>query len=213
MPSSLPEGIRLQKLKSEILLQERIVQTIARSLDIPIFYRLGNFNQGFWYAKPGWKHFCLLKAVRAVSGLNACVRLFEGGFSQEISVLIRTIHECTSHIDFIVAGLDGELLAAEQLKYVNAYFADCNRDAVTDFGRPRVRQGDVHNTVGAHVLYIGVTSDLERRMAQHDQGLIEGFTKRYGVKLLVYYEFHQSMIEAIRREKQLKEWRRPGRCA
>jgi putative endonuclease len=58
------------------------------------------------------------------------------------------------------------------------------------------------------VLYIGVTSGLESRIAQHDQGLIEGFTKRYGVKLLVYYEFHESMNEAISREKQLKEWQR-----
>ena len=58
------------------------------------------------------------------------------------------------------------------------------------------------------VLYIGVTSDLEGRMAEHDQGLIAGFTKRYGMKLLVYYEFHDDMTAAIRREKQLKEWRR-----
>ena len=58
------------------------------------------------------------------------------------------------------------------------------------------------------VLYIGVTSDLEGRMAEHQQGLIPGFTLRYGVKLLVYYEFHTGMTAAIRREKQLKEWRR-----
>ena len=58
------------------------------------------------------------------------------------------------------------------------------------------------------VLYVGVTSDLHGRMAEHDQGLIAGFTKRYGVKLLVYYEFHEDMQAAIGREKQLKEWRR-----
>jgi len=58
------------------------------------------------------------------------------------------------------------------------------------------------------VLYIGVTSDLEGRVAQHDQGLFDGFTLRYGVKRLVYYEFHESMNEAIKREKQLKEWQR-----
>jgi putative endonuclease len=58
------------------------------------------------------------------------------------------------------------------------------------------------------VLYIGVTSDLEGRMAQHDQGLTKGFTLRYGVKRLVYYEFHETMEGAIRREKQLKEWKR-----
>jgi putative endonuclease len=45
-------------------------------------------------------------------------------------------------------------------------------------------------------------------MAQHDQGLIDGFTLRYGVKQLVYYEFHESMNEAIKREKQMKEWQR-----
>jgi len=58
------------------------------------------------------------------------------------------------------------------------------------------------------VLYVGVTSDLHGRMAEHDQGLLQGFTKRYGVKLLVYYEFHADMAAAIGREKQLKEWRR-----
>jgi putative endonuclease len=57
-------------------------------------------------------------------------------------------------------------------------------------------------------LYIGVTSDLHDRIAKHKQGLIEGFTKKYGVKLLVYYEMHPTMDAAIRREKQLKEWRR-----
>jgi len=58
------------------------------------------------------------------------------------------------------------------------------------------------------VLYIGVTSHLEGRMAEHDQALIEGFSKRYSVKNLVYYEFHDSMDGAIRREKQLKQWQR-----
>ena len=47
------------------------------------------------------------------------------------------------------------------------------------------------------VLYVGVTSDLYGRIAQHDQGLLEGFTKRYGVKELVYYETHDDMAAAI----------------
>jgi putative endonuclease len=57
-------------------------------------------------------------------------------------------------------------------------------------------------------LYIGVTSDLAQRLALHKQGLIEGFTKKYRVHLLVYYEMHPTMEAAIRREKQIKEWRR-----
>ena len=57
-------------------------------------------------------------------------------------------------------------------------------------------------------LYIGVTSDIYGRMALPVQKLIPGFTARYGVTTLVYYEYHQTMADAIRREKQLKEWRR-----
>jgi putative endonuclease len=58
------------------------------------------------------------------------------------------------------------------------------------------------------VLYIGVTSDLAQRVGLHKQDLIEGFTKKYGVHTLVYYEMRQTMPEAIRREKQLKKWNR-----
>lgn len=57
-------------------------------------------------------------------------------------------------------------------------------------------------------LYVGVTSNLARRAWEHREGLVEGFTKRYGVKTLIYVEFHQTMIAAITREKQLNEWKR-----
>mgnify|MGYP006341041223 FL=1 len=57
-------------------------------------------------------------------------------------------------------------------------------------------------------LYIGVTSHLIQRVWQHKQDLIEGFTKKYGVHFLVYYEIHEEMQAAIQREKQLKKWNR-----
>lgn len=57
-------------------------------------------------------------------------------------------------------------------------------------------------------LYIGVTSDLCSRVAAHKEGDIAGFTRKYSVKTLVWYEFLDSMDEAIKREKQLKEWQR-----
>ncbi len=57
-------------------------------------------------------------------------------------------------------------------------------------------------------LYIGVTSDLVKRVWQHKNDMIEGFTIKYGVHRLVYYELHADMAEAIRREKQLKKWNR-----
>jgi putative endonuclease len=57
-------------------------------------------------------------------------------------------------------------------------------------------------------LYIGVTSNLSKRAWEHRNGLIEGFTKRYGVHTLVYYELHGEMASAISREKQMKHWSR-----
>jgi len=57
-------------------------------------------------------------------------------------------------------------------------------------------------------LYIGVTSDLIQRVWQHREGLAEGFTSKYNIKILVWYELHGSMPEAIAREKAIKEWRR-----
>ncbi len=58
------------------------------------------------------------------------------------------------------------------------------------------------------VLYVGVTSDLVRRIYEHREGLISGFTKRYAVKRLVWFERHEDIVAAIRREKMIKEWRR-----
>lgn len=57
-------------------------------------------------------------------------------------------------------------------------------------------------------LYVGVTARLAERLSEHRNGLIEGFTKDYGVHRLVYYEFHETIAGAIRREKQIKKWRR-----
>jgi putative endonuclease len=57
-------------------------------------------------------------------------------------------------------------------------------------------------------LYIGVTSNLVKRGWEHRHGVVEGFTKKYGVHHLVYDEIHGDMMSAITREKQLKKWNR-----
>ena len=58
------------------------------------------------------------------------------------------------------------------------------------------------------VLYTGVTSNLSRRIYEHREGLIEGFTQRYGLKCLVYYERYEIITDAIQREKNIKHWPR-----
>ena len=62
-------------------------------------------------------------------------------------------------------------------------------------------------------LYIGVTGNLERRIREHREGFIGGYTKQFGLKKLVYCEEWSSTMDAIRREKQLKGWRREKKNA
>ena len=57
-------------------------------------------------------------------------------------------------------------------------------------------------------IYIGVTNDLARRVFEHRNGLVQGFTSRYGLKMLVYYEVFDSISNAIQRETNLKRWPR-----
>ncbi len=57
-------------------------------------------------------------------------------------------------------------------------------------------------------LYIGVTNDLKRRVYEHREEMIDGFTKEYGIKNLVYYESTENSHSAIQREKWLKNWKR-----
>ncbi len=58
------------------------------------------------------------------------------------------------------------------------------------------------------VLYVGVTNDIVRRVAEHKSGTVDGFTKRYNVDTLVYAEKYESVETAIKREKQIKSWSR-----
>ena len=57
-------------------------------------------------------------------------------------------------------------------------------------------------------LYTGVTNNLARRVFEHREGLLEGFTKSYGLKRLVYYERYENISDAIQREKNIKHWPR-----
>ncbi len=73
----------------------------------------------------------------------------------------------------------------------------------------RPRQPAVYLLASARngTLYVGVTSDLRERITQHKQGSLPGFTAKYQVSVLVWYELHDRMDTAIAREKQLRNWR------
>ncbi len=68
-------------------------------------------------------------------------------------------------------------------------------------------------TNGVRTLYTGVTNDLMRRVFEHKEKLVDGFTKKYNITMLVYYETSSDVQAAIAREQQLKSWRRSKKIA
>jgi len=68
-------------------------------------------------------------------------------------------------------------------------------------------------TNASHTLYVGVTNDLARRVSEHKQKAVPGFTSKYNITQLVWYEHFGSPSDAISREKQLKGWRREKKTA
>jgi putative endonuclease len=77
------------------------------------------------------------------------------------------------------------------------------------------KQGYVYILTNVHnkVLYTGVTSDLVKRVYEHKNNLVDGFTKKYNVHKLVHFEVLEDMINAITREKQIKGWLRSKKIA
>jgi putative endonuclease len=62
-------------------------------------------------------------------------------------------------------------------------------------------------------LYIGSTDDLAKRAWEHRNGVVEGFTRRYGCRLLVWFEAHATLLDARSRERQMKDWKRAWKIA
>jgi hypothetical protein len=143
---------RLSQFRLRIDPLERLIYAFAGQLPKPLFYDSGKQHFGFRYGKPDGRHFCLLKGIRAVSGLNAAIELVRAGYAQELHVLLRTIDEYKTHMEFVVYSIDacGEL-APDALKHINEYFADYVRNSPADFKRPRLPQGAIHKSIGSAI--------------------------------------------------------------
>ena len=137
---------KIAEFCEEIGYQEGAIQLLTDTLDNPIYHEE---HYGFRYRNPGPAHFCLLKAIRCVSALRAIMVLLRSGFTQEIAVLIRSIVENTTHIEFVLVGYEEGRLGEPQQRYVSEYFADCKRDQTKNYSKLRVRQLDVHKLVGS----------------------------------------------------------------
>ena len=143
---------QLQSLRLRVEPLEGVIHALAAGLPQPLRYDSGKIHHGFRYGRPDVSHFCLLKGARAVSTLNAALLLARGGYAQEIGVLVRTIVECTTHIDFVLSSRgEGGALGSDARKYIDDYFADFARNETADFKRAQVRQKAVHESIGANL--------------------------------------------------------------
>lgn len=155
---------QLDALQQRVEPAERFVALVARDLSPPIFCDFNGAHSGYRYARPDRKHFCLLKYVRAVSAVNAAILLARRGFTAEIGVLVRTITECLSQIEFVLSDLESDgQMSAQASKLVSDYFDDFARGKPDDHKKSTVNQSTVHRRLGAQInKQISETPDAAR---------------------------------------------------
>jgi hypothetical protein len=122
----------VHRLKSRINPLGRFVHEFAGSLDAP---RMTRHDVGFRYAHPDFRHFCLLRAARVVSDLNAALQLAVSGFPQQVAVLHRTVHEFCNQIEGVIVQMEKDGRVSGKLAaFIAHYFEDADR------GGPRTKQ-------------------------------------------------------------------------
>jgi hypothetical protein len=138
----------IDRLQKRIAPLEGFIIHLSQNLVQPKLVDSG-LHRGFRFDDPKLVHFCLLRAVRIVSSLNASIALARSGFSQEIGVILRTMIEHASQIDFMLASLDKDgKLSAKASRFLEDFFADYQRPPVGK--RVKLVQKDVHDLVGKH---------------------------------------------------------------
>jgi hypothetical protein len=137
----------LRAIEEELEPLDRVVRLLTASLGEPFLRKSGD-DRGFRYAAPDVRHFCLLKSVRALSALNAAIELALKGYTQEIAVLMRTLIECTTHVEFVLETDDTDDHREAVRKYIEDYFADDQRSPTAEIRRAQIQQGKVHATLG-----------------------------------------------------------------
>jgi hypothetical protein len=147
MEQALADRLDRAVVGAEIL--ERFITAFGDTFNAPILYHSGKEHYGFRFGAPDVRHFCLLKGVRALSAWRASAVLARQGYVQEVFVLLRTLAEFTTHIDYVLVARNKDGTPTEEAAaYLQAFFADFARNDETDFGRIKLRQGAVHKVVG-----------------------------------------------------------------
>ena len=116
----------LEGLQARIAVLESVIELFSDLLTAPKLF-VSETVRGFRYENPDVRHFCLLKAARTVSALNASLELARKGYTQEIAALMRIVAECTRHIEYVL-DIDGSAEHRSNVeKYLREFFDDIQR--------------------------------------------------------------------------------------
>ena len=142
----------LERLANKVAPLEKFVQAFAAEFEIPHLFSSTD-ERGYRFKSPDYRHFCLLRACRIVSALNASIALARSGHVQEIGVLLRTVIEYASQVEYVLISRDkqGEV-TGKAAAFVSSFFDD-NRRTGPEADRKRVKlnQKVVHDAVGANL--------------------------------------------------------------
>jgi hypothetical protein len=151
MISSAQFDCEISRLRERVFPLKRLLHGLALTLEAPELFK-GRDERGFRFQKPELVHFCLLRGVRIVRALNASIELARSGFSQEVAVLLRTMIEYPTQIDFMLASLDPNgKLSADASAFVSGYFADDRRGGDQSSKKAKLIQKKVHAIIGARL--------------------------------------------------------------
>lgn len=117
----------LKPIRERVKMLEDVVHFFATSQTPPLMYHSGVIPHGYRYMNPSAETFFAVKGASIVSGLNACLRLAEVGHINEMNVLMRSIVESATHIEYVLVGITEEGLGSAQQRLVEAFFADFHR--------------------------------------------------------------------------------------
>jgi hypothetical protein len=142
-------GAEIERLRQRVFPLARFLHWLTSALETPKFHKRPKGHH-FLFTKPGLTHFCLLRGVRMVSALNASIELARCGFSQEIAVVLRTMIEYSTQIDFMVTSYSNGQLSPTAAQFLKAYFEDDERGS-DDPNRPKAKlnQKHVHDVIGS----------------------------------------------------------------
>jgi hypothetical protein len=142
----LIEGVILG-FQERIAILEGVIEIFASLLPAPTFH-MSAADRYFRYDNPDARHFCLLKAVRIVSTLNASLELARKGYTQELATLMRIVSECTRHIEYVLDPDDSVEHTSKVKKYLREFFEDNRRDVELEIKGVLIREKVINEQLG-----------------------------------------------------------------